>query len=238
MVLKSMRHGQEIDLIMRRRPLPLDRVSPFSDHLGYAVSAFSAYSLLAAFFGDHPRNLAERGSDDWWKGQALLMSYLVIARELDSFLYPEVSAHTSGSRFARPTIELDSWRNRDTVTSFDFVQDAAAWIDSRPPRPTELTDIRTSINRQVIHFDLSRTEPREENPEVVPPKERQWEIGAIWNLIRPSLGLLEENFDKDLVSEQFSKQFELALRAEATDLESLGSYPHFADAKQVRTEDR
>lgn len=232
MILESERHGREVDLITRERPLATGLIHRFSDHLAYAVSAFSAYSLLAGYFGDNPTNLAPRRSDDWWKGQALLTSYLVISRELDSFLYPEISAHLvsdDGNRLPRPTIDFDDRKNRSTITSFDFVRDQAEWIETRPPRPTELRDFRSQINRWVVHFDLSRTDSLPEANHDPPPKKRVWDVSALSNLLQPALLALSENLDTSLMSEASLSDFQSALRGEATDLKSLSTYPFFQD---------
>jgi hypothetical protein len=197
--------------------------------LGVALS-FSAYHLLASLFGDHEQNRARRYSDDWWKGQALLTSFLVYARQVDDFIYPEIAAHPkkAGSDGVR-RIDLGSRENGSTITSFDLVADPGKWFESRPARDQNLTTVRRRINRSVVHLDRSRrSRGADLGPEHDPSQKRQvWSPGEIWNALRPGLMAFRGCVPDGHLCEGFRYYLDRAIEARATDLDSLESFPHF-----------
>ena len=69
--LSAADQGPSVELSPREKPLSVGERRRFSEEvLGMAMS-FSAYQLLASFFGDHDQNMAPRHSDDWWKENKL-----------------------------------------------------------------------------------------------------------------------------------------------------------------------
>lgn len=226
----------EIEFSPRAEPLPSAERKSFSEEVLYVALSFSAYHLLASFFGDHEQNAAPRYSDDWWKGQALLTSFLVYARQVDDFIYPEIAAHpkkpdSDGVR----RIDLGSPENRNTITSFDMVADATEWFESRPARDRNLTTVRRRINRSVVHLDRSRRSRRADlGPEHDPSRKRQvWTPDEIWNALRPGLKAFRGCVPDHNLCEGFRFHLDQAIEARATDLESLDSFPYFPDGGET-----
>lgn len=76
---------------------------------------------------------------DWVLKNALLESFVIHARVITAFLYPE-----------------KAMKKNDDVTSYDFVGNVEAWTSDRGERPAELETLIERANKEVAHLTEKR----------------------------------------------------------------------------------
>jgi hypothetical protein len=77
--------------------------------------------------------------DDWVVRNALLESFLIHARALAAFLFPDV---------VKP--------RADDVTALHYVREPAAWLGARGPAPDEVTMLVTRTGKEIAHLTRLR----------------------------------------------------------------------------------
>jgi hypothetical protein len=151
------------DRVLPRRQADTHQQRLMVEHVLYEIEQVAG--LLRACIRDastEARTLA-RGTRSYIHGQALVTSYLLHVRTLDDFLYRDQlidplvihrGAPEFGSYAERPWL-----RRPDDVLAIDLVEDPRRWIGARPHRSTALAEVRTRINKAVIHLDWARVDP-------------------------------------------------------------------------------
>ena len=116
-------------------------------HVSYELRMMSkAAELTVAYHFDRKHD----------ESRLLFESFLIHCRNLLDFFHPPAS-HKANDMLAT-----------------DFFPDERQWLSARPPLPTDLRDVRTSVNKLVAHLTFDR-------PVYALLKQHRWELTKVHN---------------------------------------------------------
>lgn len=201
--------GQRIEVLPRPTRARHQR-ELMSEHVLYELQALSAMFALTSLWARTEANPIARHTKEWWRSEAIVSSLLLHVRTVDEFIYGDWIGFEKGQR---QPINLGG-----AASALDFVAEAQAWLDERPPRPEALR--RRRINRTIVHLTWDRTEAGWEDPALsdrhqAHQKEQDWPLPELWDGLRPSLLTFLEHVDHGAVCDQFGAYAQEALEMKA-----------------------
>lgn len=193
--------------VLPKRDPTADEESRMVDHVVYEVEAICGLIRTFAHDAAHDLREFEPRTRAYFKAEALVAAYLLHVRVLDDFFYRDEIDKPHLPRSTDPefrTYDGRAWLRRpDDVLAHDLVENLDSWLASRPPRPRVLEEVRSRINKSLLHLSWHRLDPEAWMPGHDPNVKRQsWDPTppylALRNALEAFLGCVPARLEIEL----------------------------------------